>query len=130
MTTEQALASSLPAVSTGTAIWRGLRCRCPHCGEGRLFRSYLKQVDQCAVCGEAYSQIRADDFPPWLTIIIVGHVLVPFLLMTEHMGMSLEAELLLWLPITLLSVVALLPFTKGAIIGLMWSLALGGDETP
>jgi uncharacterized protein (DUF983 family) len=129
MTTEQALVS-IPSIPMATAILRGLRARCPHCGEGKLFRGYLKPVANCAVCGEAYSHIRADDFPPWLTIIIVGHVLVPMLLMTEHIGMSLNAELLLWLPVTLLSVVALLPFTKGAIIGLMWSLALTDNETP
>ena len=42
--------------------------KCPNCGAGALFRSYLKQVDHCAVCGESYGKIHADDGPPWLTI--------------------------------------------------------------
>jgi len=41
------------------AIRRGLACRCPNCGGGRLFASYLKQVDACAACGEPLGHIRS-----------------------------------------------------------------------
>ena len=41
-------------------------------------RSYLKQVENCAACGESFGQIRADDAAPWLTIILVGHVFLPW----------------------------------------------------
>ena len=34
------------------AMWRGFQCRCPNCGEGHLFRSFLKTVDNCERCGE------------------------------------------------------------------------------
>src|SRR5471032_3650243 len=54
--------------------------RCPNCGEGRLFASYLKPVERCSVCGEPLGHIRADDGPAWLTILLVGHILAPFLL--------------------------------------------------
>ena len=56
-----------------SAVLRGLRGRCPHCGQGHLFRAYLKPVDACSVCHEPLKHIRADDGPAWLTILIVGH---------------------------------------------------------
>ena len=91
-----------------------------------MFRGYLKPVANCAACGEAYSQIRADDFPPWLTIIVVGHFVVPLLLVTNRMDMSVALQLSLWLPTTLALVLLLLPRFKGAIVGLMWSLESAG----
>jgi uncharacterized protein (DUF983 family) len=81
------------------------------------------------MCGEAFDQIRADDFPPWLTIICVGHLLVPLVLVSNHMGMSSNFELAVWLPTALLLVLILLPRFKGAIVGLMWSIELSGSET-
>jgi uncharacterized protein (DUF983 family) len=114
------LAPDLP-VSKGSAIWRGLRQRCPHCGQGALFRRYLKPVESCAVCGETFAEIRADDFPPYLTILIVGHIVVPLMLAADRAGVSLEAQMAIWLPVTLVLTLALLPRVKGGIIGLMWS---------
>ena len=63
---------------------RGVLGRCPKCGNGRLFRSYLKVVDECSSCGERYGHFRADDAPPWLTILVVGHLTVPVVLAIEQ----------------------------------------------
>ena len=41
-----------PARDLKQAMIRGFMGRCPHCGEGKLFRSFAKTVDDCAVCGE------------------------------------------------------------------------------
>src|SRR5579871_281405 len=60
-----------------TVIRRALLGKCPKCGKGALYRAYLKQVDSCAVCGESYRHIRAEDGPPWLTILLTGHIIVP-----------------------------------------------------
>ena len=61
-------------------VWRGMlrgfRLRCPNCGEGRLFRSFLKVADHCSECGEEFHPHRADDFPAYLVIIVVGHAIV------------------------------------------------------
>ena len=54
--------------------------RCPCCGKGKLFRAYLKQVDACSACGERFADIRADDGAPWLTLILVGHIFIPLML--------------------------------------------------
>jgi uncharacterized protein (DUF983 family) len=121
-------ATTLPLavpVSTAGAIWRGLRQLCPRCGQGRLFRAYLKPVESCAACGESFAEIRADDFPPYLTILIVGHIVVPLMLAADRAGVSLAAQMAIWVPVTLVLTLAFLPRVKGGIIGLMWSTERG-----
>ena len=66
-----------------TALKRGLRGRCPRCGEGKLFRAFLKVDDHCSVCGLDYTPHRADDLPAYLVIVIVGHIVVPMILWIE-----------------------------------------------
>ena len=65
-----------PQRPLGLAVRRGLAGRCPRCGEGRLFRAYLKVNDACPVCGEDFTPQRADDAPAYITILIVGHFVV------------------------------------------------------
>src|SRR5438874_3306207 len=60
-----------------TAMKRGFRCRCPRCGEGKLFRAFLKTANNCSACGLDFTPHRADDLPAYLVIIIVGHIVVP-----------------------------------------------------
>jgi uncharacterized protein (DUF983 family) len=115
------------SISTLTAIGRGLREHCPNCGRGALFRRYLKPVERCAVCGEAYGHIRADDFPPYLTILVVGHVVVPGILITDRLGWSSALQGGVWLPVTAVLTLLLLPRFKGAILGLMWKLGMNAQ---
>src|SRR5215471_11822451 len=70
-------------VSTAHALWRGFTMKCPNCGTGRLFRQFLKVVDHCSVCGEELHHHRADDFPAYIVILVVGHTLVPAALAFE-----------------------------------------------
>ncbi|MEX6507894.1 DUF983 domain-containing protein [Jiella sp. M17.18] len=109
------------------ALARGFRCRCPNCGEGRLFRAYLKSVEACAVCGEEMHHHRADDLPPYLTVFIVGHLVVAlFLMMDETFALSMWAHLAILVPLTIVLSLALLQPLKGATIALQWALRLGG----
>jgi uncharacterized protein (DUF983 family) len=110
------------------SVLRGLMQHCPRCGQGHLFRAYLKLVDRCRACGEAFGHIRADDFPPYLTILVVGHIVVPLVLLFSGSGLSTEAQIALWIPVTLTLTLVLLPRLKGAIIGLMWSIGVTGNE--
>lgn len=111
------------------AMRRGLSCRCPACGRGRSLRGYLKVVGQCGSCGESLGHIRADDFPPYVTILIVGHLIVPLVLLVEQKyQLSLTTQMLLWPAATLLLTLAFLRPIKGAVLGLMWALRLRGDE--
>ena len=111
-----------------THVLRGLQHRCPGCGAAPLYRRYLKPVARCAACGETFAHLRADDFPPYLTILIVGHLIVPLILLAEQHGASTAFQIAFWLPITLALTLALLPRCKGAVIGLMWSLGAAAGE--
>lgn len=115
------------------ALSRGLRCRCPRCGKGRLFRAFLKVVDNCAVCGEDLHHHRADDAPAYFVILIVGHIVVPLALLVEtHFHPSDWVHYALWLPLTLGLALALLQPVKGAIVAWQWSNRMHGfdENTP
>jgi len=112
---------------TARSVKRGLLGRCPNCGEGKLFKAYLKPVDACTVCGEEMFHQRADDFPPYLTIFIVGHIVVAGFMATDT-WLVLESwqHLMIWIPITIILSLALLPLLKGGVIGLQWALRMHG----
>lgn len=120
---------------TGQAVKRGFLCRCPSCGEGRLFRAFLKPVDACAACGAEMHHQRADDFPPYLVVFIVGHIVVAGFMATDQ-WLKLESwqHLAIWIPITIALSIALIQPLKGGVIGLQWALRMHGfggedDET-
>jgi len=108
------------------AVLRGLRGRCPACGEGKVLQGYLTATPACGSCGEGYSELRADDMPPWLTILIVGHIVVPLLLVVEqvwHPDMWLQMAA--WPAITMALMLLVLPRSKGAVLGLLWATQAG-----
>ena len=114
---------------TKQAAVRGFLGSCPNCGQGRLFRAYLKPVEVCRDCGEALGHVRADDGPAWLTVMVVGHIMVALLLTVRAaVLMPLWASLPLFGGITTALVLALLPRAKGAFIGLIWSMNSPGSE--
>lgn len=67
----------------GRSIMRGMANRCPACGGGRLFRAFLKPVDNCAACGAEMHHHRSDDLPPYISIVIIGHIAVGGFMMTD-----------------------------------------------
>ena len=117
------------------AMLRGFVGRCPHCGKGRLFGRYLKPVAACPTCGEDFTHQRADDAPPYFTMVIVGHILVPLVLAVQlTTNLSTTTHLLIWLPLTGTLTLGLLQPIKGATIALQWALRMHGfdgrAETP
>jgi uncharacterized protein (DUF983 family) len=108
---------------------RGFFCRCPHCGKGSLFRRFLKPVAQCSVCGEDYTAQRADDAPPYFTMIIVGHILVPLMLAVQFStNFSVLTYMLMWIPATGLATLGLLQPVKGAIVAFQWAMRMHGFD--
>ncbi len=109
------------------ALLRGARHKCPACGRGSVFRAYLKVADSCAHCGEALHHHRADDAPPYLTITIVGHLVVAGVLVLERAAAPPQwLHLALWLPLTVVLSLVLLPTIKGSIVGLQWANGMHG----
>ncbi|HEV7292153.1 MAG TPA: DUF983 domain-containing protein [Devosia sp.] len=115
--------------SVARAAWRGTLCKCPHCGEGKLFRAYLKVTDYCGACGEQLDLHRADDFPPYIAIMIVGHLLVAVML---HMEMIWHVNPLTYLytmiPLAVVLPLLMLPYIKGAIVGFQWANRMHGFD--
>src|SRR5262245_23111637 len=103
------------SISLTKAMWRGFRGKCPHCGEGHVFARFLKVADRCDVCGEELFHHRADDFPAYLVIVVVGHLVVPAILAIETAyAPAVWLQLAIWLPVTLFASIGLLQPTKGA----------------
>ena len=115
--------------SIGQAVWNGMRLRCPHCGKGHLFRSYLKVADTCEVCGEELFHHRADDMPPYIAIFIVGHVIVGLMLEMEfHLTIEPWVYVVTMVPLALILPLVMLPSIKGAIVGLQWAARMHGFD--
>jgi uncharacterized protein (DUF983 family) len=116
-----------------TAMKRGFRGRCPRCGEGKLFRAFLKVDNNCSVCGLDYTPHRADDLPAYLVIVIVGHIVVPTVLFVEtNYSPTVPLQLAIYLPFTLVASLVLLQPVKGAVVGMQWALRMHGfdDQNP
>ena len=120
-------ANALDQRSVAQAMWRGTLCRCPHCGKGKMFRAYLKVADQCDVCGEELNHHRADDFPPYIAITIVGHIII-FLMLHMDMAYRVEPITYIWtmVPLAIVLPLAMLPSIKGSIVGLQWANRMYG----
>lgn len=119
------------AIAPKRSVWqpltRGLRCRCPACGEGRLFGRYTKTVRECSACGEELFHHRADDMPPYVVMTITGHFIVWGILVAElDFAWPIWAHVAVWPLATILFSLALLQPVKGAIIGLQWALRMHG----
>ena len=103
-----------------TAIGRGLLGLCPACGQTHAFTGYLRVVPYCVACGAPLGGFRADDAPPYLTIFIVAHVVVPIMFWVERAyEPALWMQAAVWLPVSLLMCLLLLRPVKGATLGLM-----------
>jgi uncharacterized protein (DUF983 family) len=112
-----------------TAMKRGFRGRCPRCGEGKLFRAFLKVDNNCSVCDLDFTPHRADDLPAYLVIVIVGHILVPVILWIEtDYSPPVWLQLSIYLPLTLIASLALIQPVKGAVVGMQWALRMHGFD--
>jgi len=121
--------AELPKRPLAQSMARGFRSRCPHCGEGQLFRAWMKPVDACPACGEDMSHQRADDAPPYITIVLTGHILVPLMLAVQAAtDLPMLAYLAIYLPITAASAIGLMQPVKGAVVGLQWALRMHGFD--
>lgn len=117
----------LPERSVVQAMRRGLAMACPACGKGRQFKSYLKVVDQCDACGEELHHQRADDAPPYFTMVIVGHIIGASVLLVEDLyAPPVWVHTVLWGPLILGMSLWMLPRIKGALVGLQWAFRMHG----
>ena len=111
------------------AMWRGFRRRCPCCGKGAIFNAYLKVNDSCPACGEELHHHRADDAPPYFTMLIVGHIVVGSVLAVEMtFAPPMWMQMIVWPALAIALSLLLLPSIKGALVGLQWALRMHGFD--
>ena len=125
-------ARSEVALPLGTALLRGLCGLCPNCGRAPLFQGFLRVNATCASCGAPLGRLRSDDAPPYFVILIVGHIVIPSMLIVERLYQPpLWVHTAIWVPLTLILSIGLLRPVKGATVGLMLKLGLqkSDDET-
>ena len=104
-----------------SALASGLRCRCPACGEGALFEGFLTVRPRCPVCGVDLSAQDSGDGPVAFIILIVGGIVVALALLTEvRYAPPVWLHLLLWLPLTMVLVLALMRPFKAVLIALQY----------
>ena len=66
----------------GTALWRGLRNRCPHCGKGRLFSGWI-DLGRCSICGLVFARNPGDT---WAFTIIGDRLPVAAIIILIYFG--------------------------------------------
>ena len=113
--------SETPKTAKWPILKRGLRGTCPKCGQAKLFRAYLKQVDHCPSCGQNWGAVRADDGPAWASMLVTGHLLAPFfyfIIFKTNLPDWASTSLLVGLGVAIC--LAILPAMKGLFIALIW----------
>jgi len=112
-----------PLPPLATALGRGLSGRCPACAKGPLFTGFLRLTSRCEHCAVPLNRARADDAPPYFTILIVGHIVIPALLIMQRLAdppvWLLSA---IFLPLTVILALGLIRPIKGATVGAIVSL--------
>lgn len=104
-----------------SAVLAGLQSRCPNCGRGPLFESYLKLAPRCASCGASFAIADAGDGPAVFVIFIVGALVVPLAFILDF-GFKLPG----WATIGVTFAAAiglsllLLPVFKSVLFALQW----------
>jgi len=129
-TSEPVLTEALALPVTGwEATMRGLRGRCPRCGDEKLFSRFLKPVPHCARCGQDWSHQQTDDFPAYVSIFLTGHLLAPVIIALAHDAqLSVPMLLAIIMPLSLTLMIGLLQPAKGGIMALQWWLGIHGFQ--
>ena len=109
-----------PPTLTESAL-RGVACKCPRCGKGRIYSGFLTLRPKCESCGLDFAFMDSGDGPAIFMIMIAGAIVVGAALIVEvkyQPPFWLHAAL--WLP--LIAVTTLLPLRsmKSLLIALQY----------
>ncbi|MGA0181559.1 MAG: DUF983 domain-containing protein [Candidatus Puniceispirillaceae bacterium] len=110
-------------------LWRGITKRCPQCGIGPVLSGYLAPNPCCAHCDEDFRHISADDGPAWLTLLVIGHAVVPLMIVFgRDATISPILAIVILALVTLVGVYFVLPRAKGVFIALIWLTGATGQD--
>lgn len=121
------MAETHHTVTLSQVLLRGLGGKCPGCGGAKIFHAFLKPAAACAACGEEFHHQRADDFPAYIVVVLVGHIVVSLAVIVEkQLAPPFWVHAALWTPLVLTLTIGLLQPVKGAVIALQWHMGLHG----
>jgi uncharacterized protein (DUF983 family) len=113
------MTETLPTV-TESAI-RGIACKCPRCGKGKLYAGFLTLAPRCAACGLDYAFIDAGDGPAVFIIMLAGAIVVAAALIVEvKYQPPFWVHAALWLPLIVVTTVLPLRAMKSLLIALQY----------
>lgn len=102
-------------------IMRGLACKCPRCGKGKVFAGFLSLQPSCGECGLDYGFIDAGDGPAVFIILFAGFIVVFSALIVEVMYRPpFWLHAMLWVPLILVTTLAPLRPMKSLLIALQY----------
>ena len=99
----------------------GLACRCPNCGQGPVFASFLGFATHCSVCGADFSKADAGDGPAFFVMFLVAILVTPPVLILQILAdPPVWIHILIWTPIIIALSAALLRPFKSLLFALQW----------
>jgi uncharacterized protein (DUF983 family) len=112
---------SLDTPTLHQSVMRGLSCRCPRCGQGKLFAGFLGLRPQCEACQLDYTFIDTGDGPAVFIIMLAGAIVVACALIVEvKYQPPFWLHAMLWLPLILATTLLPLRSMKSLLIALQF----------
>jgi uncharacterized protein (DUF983 family) len=103
----------------------GLRLRCPQCGRGELYQSYLSLRERCQACGADFRAADPGDGPAVFVVLLVGAIVTPLLFVLQALGWSIGLALAVTIAAAIALSLALLPVAKSLLFALQWKHKAG-----
>ena len=109
--------------ATTKTLKRGACGKCPACGIGRMLHNYIVPLEKCTNCELTFTPLCADDGPAWVTILISGHLSMPFVfwLLDQKLN-NTTLEITYALAFILLLSALILPRAKGVFMAIIWMM--------
>jgi len=108
-------------VALPQTILRGLACRCPRCGQGKLFAGFLDLKRRCETCELDYAFIDTGDGPAIFIMMFAGAIVVAAALIVEvKYQPPFWVHAALWLPLILVTTLLPLRAMKSLLIALQF----------
>jgi uncharacterized protein (DUF983 family) len=92
-----------------------------------MFARFLKPSAACGACEQPWDLSRADDFPAYIVILLLGHILVPVMIeVNSALAIPLGVQALLWPGLAVVLAGLMIQPVKGAVIAFQWTRRMDG----
>ena len=92
-----------------------------------MFARFLKPTPACGSCGQRWDLSRADDFPAYIVILLLGHIMVPLVIeVNAALAIPLGLQAILWPGLAIILAALMIQPAKGAVIAFQWTRRMDG----